>query len=45
MTLGCGEANRSDLTFVVGSLKVNFVADLGVLWWLDEFDATTLAFL
>ena len=43
--LDCGVERNSEqcLTFVVGSLKVNFVADLGVFWWLDEFDATILA--
>jgi hypothetical protein len=35
---------KNGLTFVVGSLEIHFVADLGVFWWLDELDATILAF-
>ena len=37
-------AKSNILIFVVRSLEVDFVADLGVFLWLDEFDAAIFAF-
>ena len=43
--LMCDTKKEGSLTFVVGPLKVDFVTNLRVFWWFDEFDASILALL